>query len=138
MKRKHHLYQTRQKMLSADYEIFHYSDIGLKQVNLHHHDFYECYLFISGDVTYFIEGKAYTLRPGDIILINSTELHQPIINNNNIPYERIVLWLNKPFLKSLSSEKTDLSRCFEDSKKENVLRVNIEIQQRIKVILKKS
>ncbi len=137
MKKKIHSYQTRQKMLSRDYEIFHYSDTNLQKVNLHHHDFYECYLFISGDVTYLIEGKTYTLNPGDIILINSTELHQPIINNNEIPYERIVLWLDKNFINNLSTATTDLARCFEDPARVNVIRASIETQQNIKLILTK-
>lgn len=124
-------------MLSKDYEIFHYSDTELEQVNLHHHDFYECYLFISGDVTYFIEGKSYSLKPGDTILINSTELHQPIINTNNIPYERIVLWIDKVFLNNLSTDTTKLSHCFEDGGKENVIRSSFEMQQNIKAILDK-
>lgn len=137
MEKKHHSYQTRQKMLTKDYEIFHYSDTKLKQVNLHHHDFYECYFFISGDVTYFIEGKTYFLKPGDIILINPTELHQPIINSNNIPYERIVLWIDKVFLNNLSTKDTNLAQCFEDSAKDNVIRANLEMQQTIKSILNK-
>ena len=70
MKRRTHKYLTRQYMLSSDYEIFHYLSKDLAGVNLHHHDFYECYLFISGDVTYLIEGKIYYLEPGDIILLN--------------------------------------------------------------------
>lgn len=137
MKKKIHSYQTRQQMLSKDYEIFHYSDTKLEKVNLHHHDFYECYLFISGDVTYLIEGKTYSLRPGDIILINSTELHQPIINDNSIPYERIVLWIDKVFLNNLSTEVTDLTLCFEDLERENVIRASFEMQQNIKAILHK-
>jgi AraC-like DNA-binding protein len=124
-------------MLSKDYEIFHYSDTVLNQVNLHHHDFYECYLFISGDVTYLTEGKIYSLKPGDIILMNSTELHQAIINSHKVPYERIVLWIDKVFLNSLSTDATNLARCFEDSEKETVIRVSFEMQQNIKVILNK-
>lgn len=137
MKRKIHPFQTRQYMLSKDYEIFHYSDRELDKVNLHHHDFYECYFFISGDVTYLIEGKAYSLRPGDIILINSTELHQAIINSREIPYERIVLWIDKAFLNSLSTETADLARCFEDVEKENVIRADLDMQQNIKAIFNK-
>lgn len=137
LKKKTHPYVTRQKMLTNDYEIFHYSDTKLNKVNLHHHDFYECYLFLAGDVTYMIEGKAYTLLPGDIILINSRELHQPIINSMAVPYERIVLWINKVFLDSLSSDETDLKRCFEDTAKENVIRAKPEDQQNIKIILNK-
>ncbi len=132
-----HPYITRQNMLTNEYEIFNYSDKGLNRVTLHHHDFYECYLFLSGDVTYIIEGKSYTLMPGDIILINSRELHQAIINNHSLPYERIVLWINKGFLHRLSSDKTDLKRCFEDSNKENVIRADFETQENIKTILNK-
>lgn len=137
MKKKTHHYLTRQSMLTNDYEIFHYSDTELDKVNPHHHDFYECYLFLSGDVTYIIEGKTYALVPGDIILINSRELHQPIIKSKTTPYERIVLWIDKAFLASLCTEKTDLKRCFEDTDKENVLRSALEVQQNVKSILHK-
>lgn len=137
MKKTTRQYLKRQDMLTNDYEVFHYFDKALDRVTLHHHDFYECYLFISGDVTYIIEGKTYFLQPGDIILINSKELHQAIINDKNIPYERIVLWLDQTFLSSLSTETTNLKKCFEDSEKENVIRTTIETQQAIKSILGK-
>lgn len=137
MKRKTHKYLTRQYMLSKDYEVFHYLNNDLAGVNLHHHDFYECYLFLSGDVTYLIEGKTYCLMPGDIILINSKELHQAIINNKEITYERIVLWLDKAFLKKLSTGETDLTLCFENPSKKNVIRADVELQQTIKTILNK-
>jgi AraC-like DNA-binding protein len=137
MKKKHHSYQTRQSMLSSDYEIFHYSDTELKQVSLHHHDFYECYFFISGDVTYLIEGRTFNLKPGDIILINSTELHQAIITNCKANYERIVLWINKDFLKSLSTDRSNLGRCFEDMERENVIRTSPDMKQNIRSILDK-
>lgn len=124
-------------MLSKDYEVYHYSSNDIASISLHHHDFYECYLFISGDVTYLIEGKTYHLKPEDIILVNSKELHQAIINNKETVYERIVLWIDKGFLKRLSSEEVDLSRCFEDGDRKNVLRGDIEFQQNIKTLLNK-
>lgn len=137
MKSKVQEYSTRQYMLSADYEIFHYKNTELTGVNLHHHDFYECYLFISGDVTYHIEGKIYYLKPGDIILINSKELHQAIINSKDVVYERIVLWMSKPFLKKLSDGKTDLTLCFESKDKRNVLRTNFETRKNVRLVLNK-
>ncbi|MBP1756232.1 MAG: hypothetical protein H6Q59_2630 [Firmicutes bacterium] len=137
MKKTTRQYLSRQSMLTNDYEIFHYADKALDRVSLHHHDFYECYFFISGDATYIIEGKTYSLRSGDIILINSKELHQAIINDKEVPYERIVLWLNPAFLSSLSTEVSDLKRCFEDEKRENVIRTNLESQQIVKSILGK-
>ncbi len=137
MKQTTHAYLTRQYMLSRDYEIFHYSNTNLTGVSLHHHDFYECYLFLSGDVTYLIEGKSYQLTPGDIVLVNSKELHQAYINSKNSAYERIVLWINPSFLRELSTEKTDLCQCFESPHRKNVLRVDYEWQQNIRILLNK-
>ncbi|MDF2907402.1 MAG: rhaS [Herbinix sp.] len=137
MKPKTHAYLTRQYMLSSDYEVFHYFNTNLSGVSLHHHDFYECYLFLSGDVTYLIEGKSYQLTPGDIVLVNSTELHQAYINSKNTAYERIVLWINPSFLRELSTGTTDLTGCFESPNRKNVLRVNYEWQQNIRILLNK-
>ncbi|HEX2925655.1 MAG TPA: AraC family transcriptional regulator [Ruminiclostridium sp.] len=137
MKKKLHTYQTRQQMLSGNYEIFHYSDSKIRQVNLHHHDFYECYFFISGSISYLIEGKNFDLKPGDIVLVNFTELHQAVIKGSETPCERIVLWLNKDYLNSLSTSKTDLSRCFEDTGRDNIIRAGLEMQQSIRATLDK-
>ena len=137
MKQKTHEYLTRQYMLSSDYEVFHYFNTDLAGVSLHHHDFYECYLFLSGDVTYLIEGKSYQLKPGDIILINSRELHQAYINSRETAYERFVLWINPAFLRLLSTEATDLTQCFERPGRKNVLRVDAEWQQNIRMLMNK-
>ncbi|NMM64827.1 AraC family transcriptional regulator [Clostridium sp. P21] len=137
MRKNIHKYLTRQYMLSSDYEVFHYLNTDLNIVNLHHHDFYEFYLFISGDVKYLIEGKSYNLKLGDIILINTKELHQAVINSMKVPYERIVLWINKSFLKGLSTPTTDLTLCFESIEKRSVIRADIETQQNIKTQLNK-
>lgn len=137
MKRKIHKYLSRQYMLSSDYEIFHYLNKDLASINLHHHDFYECYFFISGDVTYLIEGKTYYLKPGDIILINSKELHQAIINSIDSSYERIVLWIDRSFLKELSNKETELSLCFESLDRKNVIRADFDSQNNIRLLLNK-
>jgi AraC-like DNA-binding protein len=124
-------------MLSSDYEIYHYLNSDIRNINIHHHDFYEFYFFISGDVTYLIEGKSYKLEPGNIVLINSKELHQAVIDSEEAYYERIVLWMNKAFLKELSNDETDLSLCFEGLSKRNVLSSDIEQQKNIRFILNK-
>lgn len=137
MKSKTHKYETRQYMLSTDYEIYHYQNDDIRSVTIHHHDFYEFYFFISGDVTYLIEGKSYYLEPGNIVLVNSKELHQAIINSEEGIYERVVLWISRDFLKRLSSEEMDLSLCFESNKKKNVLSTDFEQKKNIRFILNK-
>jgi AraC-like DNA-binding protein len=132
-----HEFLTRKHMLPHDYEVFHFLNTDLPFLYLHHHDFYECYLYMSGDVTYLIEGISYNLQLGDIVLINTRELHQAIVNSMKIPYERIVLWINKSFLQGLSTPEIDLTLCFESLAKKNVIRADIENQQNIKTLLNK-
>lgn len=128
----------RQYMLSDNFEFFHYKDNGPLEVEYHKHDFFEIYFLISGEVTYVIEGKSYTLKPWDIILINNKELHKPIINRGSI-YERIVIWVNPDFISKISTSGSDLNMCFESTSKNkyNLLRPGTEILNIIKVILGK-
>jgi len=125
-------------MLSDNFEFFHYKDNGPLEVEYHKHDFFEIYFFISGDVTYIIEGKSYNLKPWDIILINNKELHKPIINYGSV-YERIVIWVNPDFISRKSTPSCNLNMCFESTSKNryNLLRPGTEILNIIKVILGK-
>ena len=109
-----HSFTSRQKMSRPQFEIFHYKDESMQEVALHHHDFYEIYFFLSGNVSYNIESRSYRLSPGDILLINPNELHQPIFSPEKQNYERIVLWLNSGFLQQLGLPDQDLSQCFDD------------------------
>ncbi|HHV28649.1 AraC family transcriptional regulator [Acetivibrio mesophilus] len=120
-------FTTRQYMIESDFEFFHNRDMSLFEVDYHSHDFYEVYFFISGYVTYFIEGKAYKLKPGDIILVNNKELHKLVIGSGAV-YDRIVIWIDPGYIARLCTDKTDLFMCFEytSQKKYNLLRPSIE------------
>ena len=131
-------FTTRQYMVTRDFEYFHYVDDPTMEVEYHNHDFYEIYFYISGRVTYTIEGRSYKLKPGDILLVHSRELHKPVIEAGE-SYQRIVLWVNPEFLQARSIEGANLSMCFEtDSpKRHNLLRPNSEMSANIKSILNK-
>lgn len=101
-------FDDRQEIRAGDYEIQHKKDTGLTHVELHHHDFYEIYYLVSGDVTYVIEGKLTRIMPGDLLLVSPRELHKVNIESNQAPYERYVLWLRQSFVRSLSTAQTDL------------------------------
>lgn len=102
-----------QLMRDKRYEITHYRDTYLKKVSLHSHDFYELYFFISGDASYIIDNLTYQLQSGDILLISPSNLHQLDMHSPSISYERIVLWINPKYLRTLSSSKTNLRDGFE-------------------------
>ena len=113
MRRKSQQFDPRQEMRTRDFEIFHYRDEAARAVAIHHHDFYEIYYFLGGQVEYRVEGAVYRMSPGDMLLISPMELHQPVIHPGGEPYERIVLWINRKYLEDLSTAETSLTRCFD-------------------------
>lgn len=105
-------FDSRQSMKNKRFEIFHYRDKKLENVSVHHHDFYEVYFFLGGNVRFRIEGRTYCLEPGDLLLINPHELHQPEIGPEDV-YERIVLWIDRSYLTALCAAGGDLTACFD-------------------------
>lgn len=112
MARQPQHYDPRQEMRRRDFELQHKRDLNLKDVALHHHDFYEVYFLLTGDVTYLIENKIIHVMPGDILLIPPRVQHQVLIRPEMSVYERYVLWVEPQMLQRLSSAKTDLSQRF--------------------------
>ena len=110
---RHQRFDTRQTMRGTTFEIFRYKDAYLKEVALHHHDFYEVYFFLSGNVQYNIESRSYLLTPGDVLLISPMELHQPMFGAEHREYERIVLWIDQQFLEGFSLQGQELTTCFD-------------------------
>lgn len=108
-------FDNRQHMRRNTFEIFRYKDAYLKEVALHHHDFYEIYFFLSGNVQYNIESHSYQLAPGDILLISPMELHQPVFHSKQQDYERIVLWIDQRFLAELCKGGQNLAACFDST-----------------------
>lgn len=132
------VFDPRQHMLTQTFEVFHYCDSNLDNVEPHHHDFFEIYFFLSGNVDYSIENRTYHLLPGDMLLINPQELHQPQFpHGTEVTYERIVLWIDKSMLYSLSSTQTSLTACFDASNPyhTNRLRLNPSQQDSIKYLM---
>ncbi|GAB6930451.1 AraC family transcriptional regulator [Paenibacillus sp. JCM 10914] len=64
---------------------------------IHCHNFYEIFYFISGDVSYLVEGKRYVLEPHSLLLIAPHVFHGVRIESD-LPYERISLHFVPGFL----------------------------------------
>lgn len=114
MRERAQRFDPRQHMTRPTFEIFHYREPRGEGVQVHHHDFYEVYFLLDGDVEYWVDGSIYRLRPGDLMLINPQEFHRPMVTGDTAIYERIVLWINKEYLESLTDDGF-LSRCFDKS-----------------------
>ena len=114
MRERAQYFDPRQVMHRDSFEVFHYKEPRPTGVEVHHHDFYEVYYLLDGQVEYWVDGKVIRMQPGELLLISPQELHRPIIGSEKQNYERIVLWIGRDFLESDISAG-ELSRCFLDA-----------------------
>ena len=94
-------FQTRQYMLSRDFEIFYYDDTHFSGVGNHTHDYFEFYFFLQGSLSMHIGNNIYPLKTGDVILIPPDVPHYLINHNPEIPYRRFVFWISKEYYEQL-------------------------------------
>lgn len=94
-------FDTRQYMVSADFEIFYYNDVRIDHISFHHHEYYEFYFFLEGDATYQIKDVTYTLHYGDYLLIPPGVPHRPVFHGQTMPYRRFVLWISQDYYQRL-------------------------------------
>lgn len=116
--------------LKEDFRLFHINDRTDREFSYHYHDFHKLIVFISGKVTYHIEGKAYPLKPRDILLVSSGAIHKPEIDPS-IPYERYIFWIRD----DLSIQQ--LNTCFQKAtdRSFNLVRVDSSVQEHLKNLL---
>lgn len=122
--------------LNDNFKIFHIRDKKDIKFEYHHHDFSKIVILIDGDLTYYIEGKAYILKPWDILFVNKNEIHKPVVNPDKY-YERIVIWLNPDFMAKYAQGNNDLLKFFEVAIKNNynLLRLNMKSIEVIKNLI---
>lgn len=88
------VFNTRQYMVSKDFEIYYYNDHNLTKVDRHTHNYYEFYFFLEGDISIQIDKETFPIRHGDILLVPPMIPHRPIIHSLEIPYRRFVFWVS--------------------------------------------
>ncbi len=84
-----------------------------KAMEMHIHDCYEVYFSISGGKQFLIDNKAYSIEPGDLFLINQYDSHYLTQIDKEL-HERIVIMIDPEYMKSISSEETNLDACFQN------------------------
>ena len=116
--------------LKEDFRLFHIIDQTKKDFSYHYHDFHKIIVFISGKVTYHIEGKAYHLKPRDILLVSQGAIPKPEIDPS-VPYERYIFWIRD----DLSCQ--ELNTCFQkaNDRSFNLVRADSALQERLKDLL---
>lgn len=78
------------------------------QFHLHTHTQVEIYYFVRGSGIFHIEGSAYPLEPGDLLLMQPTESHYIEVDVNQ-PYERKTIHFDTSVIQSVDPEGSLLS-----------------------------
>ena len=123
-------------ILKEDLRVFHLKDRITKDVDYHYHDFHKIIIFLNGNVTYMIEGKAYKLRPWDTLIISQSQIHKPIIDPSE-DYERIIIWFNPDMIAEHNGKDANLLECFDIAmnRENNRLRLFEEPLRKVKRIV---
>lgn len=72
-------------------------------VDTHIHNCYEIYYYISGNLTYHVEGQSYKLKKNDIIITNARELHR-IVFDSPSAYERKFIQFKPEYVSAFQNE----------------------------------
>ena len=108
-------FNTRQYMAPVDFDLFYYSAPALSSGAPHHHDYYELYFFLEGDVDDHVEDKLYHLEYGDCLLIPPGTSHHPVFLSRKKPYRRFVFWFRKDYYNKLRSIDQEFTYCFDQA-----------------------
>lgn len=80
-------------------------------VPYHRHDAYEIYLFLEGNIDFYLEKDCYRLKRGDMVVVAPTQLHRVVCLDEGA-YKRYGVNVKQFLLDRLSSASTDLAQCF--------------------------
>ena len=101
--------------LNEGFRLFHLKDTRAQKLDYHYHEFDKLILLLGGKVTYVVEGVTYFLQPWDVLLVQHSLIHKPIIDPAE-PYERVVLWLDRTWLSQRSDPGERLDTCFDTAR----------------------
>ena len=79
--------------------------------DFHFHESYEIYLLLDGEIDYYVEQSCCHMKPGDLILFTSQEIHKAV-NRTGEPYSRMVIHVDPLYIWQFCTPQTDLLRCF--------------------------
>lgn len=101
--------------LEQDFRLVRLKDTLAQRIEPHCHEFDKIVFFLGGRAVYCVEGMRYALKPWDIVLVPHHLVHRPIIDGA-VPYERVVLWLRREWLRCRRDPGEALDACLTHSR----------------------
>ena len=93
--------------------LFIHSKSDKCNIDIHLHDSYEIFMAMSPNMRYHIEGRAYDLLNGDIIITNEKEIHRPASVGDG-PYERSFIQFKPSIFARFFDDEYNPLRIFEN------------------------
>ena len=100
--------------LLENFRLFHLRSESGEKVDFHYHEFCKLLFLVSGQGSYFVDGKRYLLSAGDLVLIGSRSVHKPELAEGST-YERIIIYISPDYLQQMSTHDCDLLSLFSGS-----------------------
>jgi AraC-like DNA-binding protein len=127
---------SRAGYLKENYHYFHLKDTAGQELDFHFHEFDKIVLLLSGRVDYTVEGRNYSLKPWDVLLVKHHTIHRAVIDKT-VPYERIIIYLDGKYF-GRSMPDAHLMESFELADKcgEHLLTPSPEQKESISAVLK--
>lgn len=91
---------------------------NIDNYDYHKHAVFDIFVQLEKSVTYYIEDTQYKLTKGDVLLINSHELHK-MPNKGDMNFRRLTIFFDPKNIRTLSSKYTNLLLPFEHNLGEN-------------------
>ncbi|MBH1939927.1 helix-turn-helix transcriptional regulator [Mobilitalea sibirica] len=91
--------------------IAHKKTTGNASYPYHRHNACEIFLFLQGNVRFYIEKSCFRLSPNDLFILNPDEMHRLVCDDNSC-YERITINITKGYMEHLSQAGINLSTSF--------------------------
>lgn len=113
--KRHQLEATdeRQYMIQEGYEIYEKQGAPLGAITFHYHSFYEIIYVLEGEYSSMLENQTYHVKKGDFLLIDCNVMHKyHFVEKKHDSSRRIILWITRELLQTLSVGGMDLGACF--------------------------
>lgn len=102
-----------QCLARGEFRIEHLVDDTYWNSDLHVHGYYECMLFLNGNIALQVEDNTVSLAPNSLFLLRPNQMHRPVIQDMDVAYDRYILQISPAMLNTLSSPQLDLISCFQ-------------------------
>lgn len=118
--------------LNSDFRVFYLTSAEARDFQSHYHDFHKLLIFISGSVSYYIEGETYQLKPWDMVSVPAGQVHRPLIHSQ-MPYHRMIFYVSPAFFEEYRNPGLRLDQCFSrcSDHGSHVLRLNNFTESRL-------